>query len=264
MLPENQPTPTQAQAPNTLQLSSQLKQVYDQYYDDSLEAWREIGARQKAENILHLCRDMRVANLLEIGAGSGILLQKLAQAGLATEYHALDVSSSSLAQIAKKDIPALRSAELFDGYRTNFADKSIDLVVLSHVLEHVEHPRALLREIARIAKQVVIEVPRDYKPGVDRRWQSLVDYGHINLYTPTLLRFLLLAEGFQLMEHRFSFSSAHLLRYPVRTAGWWPRMRVELLLVLRPWAYALAPAWRRETMINAYTVLCQCPDLPTL
>ncbi len=40
-----------------------------------------------------------------------------------------------------------------------FADKVFDYVVCSHVLEHVEHPDAVVAELTRVAKAGYIEVP---------------------------------------------------------------------------------------------------------
>jgi SAM-dependent methyltransferase len=54
--------------------------------------------------------------------------------------------------------PELRVAA-FDGERLPEADGEFDLGVLSHVLEHVPDPAALLRETARVCRAVVVEVP---------------------------------------------------------------------------------------------------------
>ena len=40
-----------------------------------------------------------------------------------------------------------------------FADQAFDFVVCSHVLEHVEHPDAVIAELTRVAKAGYIEVP---------------------------------------------------------------------------------------------------------
>jgi hypothetical protein len=40
----------------------------------------------------------------------------------------------------------LAEARTYDGYRIPYGDKRFDLAVLSHVVEHLEHPRLLLYE----------------------------------------------------------------------------------------------------------------------
>jgi hypothetical protein len=59
-------------------------------------------------------------------------------------------------------------------------------------------------EIKRVARHCVIEVPRDYKAGVDARINHFLAYGHINVYTPTSLRYLLMTEGFELEKDLIS------------------------------------------------------------
>lgn len=46
-----------------------------------------------------------------------------------------------------------------DGYRLPFKDKAFDYVICSHILEHMEDPAALLREVTRVARAGYIEVP---------------------------------------------------------------------------------------------------------
>ena len=61
--------------------------------------------------------------------------------------------------IRAKNIPGLFDCKVFDGYTIPYDDNAFDLVVLSHVVEHVEHPRKLLYEAKRVARYVFIEVP---------------------------------------------------------------------------------------------------------
>src|SRR6202007_1138437 len=136
--------------------------------------------------------------ILEVGAGDGSILKYLSDQHFAPEYHAVEISDSGVEDIKQRNIPGVKSVQMFDGYHLPFADNSFDLIILSHVLEHVEHERLLLRELKRVAEYCVIEVPRDYKDGVDSRIKHFLAYGHINVYTPTLLRYLLRTEGFEI------------------------------------------------------------------
>ena len=94
--------------------------------------------------------------MCEVGCGDGALLAELAGRGYGREHVGYEVSPEA-ARIAGAR-PELRVAA-FDGEHVPEADGAFDLGVLSHVLEHVPEPGALLRETARVCRSVVVEVP---------------------------------------------------------------------------------------------------------
>jgi SAM-dependent methyltransferase len=152
----------------------------------------------------------------------------------------------------------------FDGYHLPYADGFFDLAILSHVLEHVEYPRALLREIKRVARHLVIEVPCEYARGADARIEHFLSYGHIDLYTPTLLRFLLRSEGFAIIRDRLTRATRDVQEYSYFENA--QRRRTFASLANRRLRYALstlrfrlAPRGIRESKASAYTVFCR-PD----
>src|SRR6185437_14698963 len=163
--------------------------------------------------IIDVCKGRTFKKVLEVGAGDGSILKYLADQNFAPDYHAVEISESGVEHILSRKIDALRSARLFDGYHLPFEDNSFDLIILSHVLEHVEHERLLLREIKRVASSFVIEVPCDYKTGVDNRIKHFMAYGHINVYTPTSLRYLLRTEGFDIEKDLVSLIEPEVTRF---------------------------------------------------
>ena len=180
--------------------SDNVKTAYDEFYQKHDEAWRMLGAKYKAQHIIDVCKGHTFKKVLEVGAGDGSILKLLADQNFAPEYHAVEISESGVEHIKTRNIANLKSVQIFDGYHLPFDDNSFDLIILSHVLEHVEHERLLLRELKRVAEYCVIEVPRDYKAGVDKRIKHFLAYGHINVYTPTSLRYLLRTEGFEIVD----------------------------------------------------------------
>jgi ubiquinone/menaquinone biosynthesis C-methylase UbiE len=194
-------------------LTPTLAQAYAGLYTDAMTAWRELGARYKAENIQVVCRGRTFGKVLECGAGEGAILQELAKNPTFVELYAVDISESGVAQTRSRQIHRLKEAVLFDGYRLPYADKFFDLVYCSHVLEHVEHPRLLLREIKRVGRLQVFEVPLDYSFDVDQHIDHFLAYGHINIFTPATFKFLLRSEGFTILEERHTDIQAEVTRF---------------------------------------------------
>src|ERR1700744_2578826 len=194
-------------------ISDNVKTAYDEFYQKHDEAWRMLGAKYKVQHIIDVCKGHTFNKVLEVGAGDGSILKLLADQNFAPEYYAVEISESGVEHIKARNIANLKSVQIFDGYHLPFEDNSFDLIILSHVLEHIEHERLLLRELKRVALNFVIEVPLDYKPGVDARIKHFLAYGHINVYTPTSLRYLLKTEGFDVVTDLTSMIEPEVTRF---------------------------------------------------
>ncbi|HEX8747372.1 MAG TPA: class I SAM-dependent methyltransferase [Pyrinomonadaceae bacterium] len=171
-------------------MSTVSKQLVDNYagYYHGESRWRAIGARDKAANIIKLCSGIPHETILDIGAGEGAVLSELRDFG--KELHAIELSPSGAEAIQQRNIPGLKSVQVFDGYKIPFPDKSFNLAYLSHVIEHVEHPRALLYEAKRVAEYVFVEVPLE-DTLTRRKDYVATSVGHINRYSPNSIRWLL-------------------------------------------------------------------------
>lgn len=181
-------------------VSHQLSQTYDQYYHAGASTWQRISAADKAANIVELCADVPHASLCDIGAGEGSILQRLVEMQFGEKLYALEISSTGAATIQHR-FGSQVYCQLFDGYSIPFADHAFDLAILSHVLEHVEHPRKLLYEAGRIAPYLFVEVPLEDTAALPMDYQ--VDpVGHINYYSVKTLRRLLQTCGFSVIRQK--------------------------------------------------------------
>lgn len=185
-------------------ISKEIKEMYDSQYSDNTEEWRKIGAIGKVQNIIDLTKDLEVNKIIDIGAGDGNVLSLLSENNYCSEFTAVEISDSAIIQIKKKKIPGLIEIKQFDGYNLPFKDKQFDLAICTHVIEHVEHPRKLLKEIKRISKKQVFEVPIDFSFQVDKKFKHFNSYGHINIFTPGLFNFLLYTEGFKILNNKYA------------------------------------------------------------
>lgn len=246
-------------------IDQNLKTAYDNFYTNSDVAWRMLGAKYKAQNIVDVCKEIKPKKVLEVGAGDGSILHFLNDWHFAPELYAIEIAESGVDIIKERKLARLKEAKVFDGYKIPYEDDSFDLVVLAHVLEHVEHERILIRELKRVAKYIVVEVPKDYRFGVDERMKHFLDYGHINMYTPTSLRFLLQSEGLEILEDKVSMTAPETVKFNEFVNRKAPKtftknLRIELEYKIKKTLGNLLGRKKQEQYANAYTVLTQKSD----
>lgn len=239
-----------------------VNESYNNFYTGSDLKWRMLCARAKAQNLMEVCENRHFNKVLEVGAGDGSILHYLNEFGFGHELFALEISQSGVDQIKKRNLKNLTEVQLFDGYKIPYPDDSFDLIILSHVLEHVEHERLLIRELKRVAKFIAIEVPLDYRFGVDKRIKHFLDYGHINMYTPTLIRYLLQTEGLVIRSDKASLIPTETTKFnefinKKRPKTLFKSLKIELEFWVKKILGAILGQDRKERFANAYTILTE-------
>ncbi|MCK1406660.1 class I SAM-dependent methyltransferase [Bradyrhizobium sp. 76] len=196
-------------------LDEGYKQLYSDYYqpNSALEHKRNLSADSTVEHIKAVAQGRKWKNLLDVGAGNGSVLAKIGALGLADELYAVEISESGVSTIREHGLPTLKEARVFDGYTIPYPDKFFDLAISIHVLEHVEHERIFLRELARVAKEIVIEVPLEGGLTLAKSIKQTARFGHINHYTVPGFRYLLRTVGIEPVEHMVTTSSADYERH---------------------------------------------------
>lgn len=139
----------------------ELKEFYERSYMDSTNGersgrWRGLGAKTKADHIVRLLGSSRPDSILEVGCGDGAVLAELGRRGIGELRVGLEISSSALALASAR--PEVTEAHLFDGQHIA-SQRVYDLVIATHVLEHVPEPKDLLESLVGVARAVVLEVP---------------------------------------------------------------------------------------------------------
>jgi ubiquinone/menaquinone biosynthesis C-methylase UbiE len=204
------------------EVSKTLQSAYDEQYTDQMTEWREHCGKYKAANILNVCRNISVSKVLECGAGEGSILKWLDTSDAFSELYAVEISDTGVKQIEKRQLNKLREVRKFNGYEIPFSDKEFDMTYCSHVIEHVEHPRLLLREIKRVSNFQVFEIPLDYSAKVDEQVKELLSVGHVNVYTPSLFRFLLKSEGYDIIDEVLTHADKETVRF-----NWYKNLKIE-------------------------------------
>lgn len=132
--------------------------TYDKYHTPNPVARYLMGGFLRAFD--ELTAEAEFASVLEVGCGEGELLRHLLRRHPVQPAVGFDIGATELQQ-ARKLNP---QAELFlgDAHHLPFADRSFDLVVACEVLEHVQDPYRVLREMARVTRRfVLVSVPRE-------------------------------------------------------------------------------------------------------
>jgi SAM-dependent methyltransferase len=140
----------------------------------------------------------RHGRLLEVGSSLGFLLDEFRREG----WDVLGVDPNSEAcRIARERLGLPVVDAILE--RAGVDDVSFDVVLLNHVIEHLDDPLGTLREVNRVLKpggHLVIETPRYdtlmFKL-LGRRERSISCDGHIFFFTNRTLRNLYEAAGFE-------------------------------------------------------------------
>lgn len=199
--------------------SSDLIQMYKDYYlDQNVLIKRRIAARQSVDHLRLLLPRHNYRSLIDIGAGDGSVLVELDKLNITNQLHAVEISESGCASIRQKNIRSVKSINQFNGYHIPVADRSFELGLAMHVLEHVEHERAFLCEISRVCDFLYIEVPLELTFRLSNNIKSSRSFGHINFYNEAIFRNLLSTVNLEILNFkRFTASieyESHISNWP--------------------------------------------------
>jgi SAM-dependent methyltransferase len=145
--------------------AAQLARFYERAYSEDPAAsaaharWRALGAVGKADHVVALCARAGVSptSTLDVGCGDGALLCELHERSFGGRLDGVEISQAAVA--IARERPQIDAVALYDGVQLTAGEGSYDLGILSHVLEHVPDPVALLAEVSRACRTVVLEVP---------------------------------------------------------------------------------------------------------
>jgi SAM-dependent methyltransferase len=188
------------------------RDFYADYYRQELQEhakWLEYGAVEKVNSIAELCSRNRIElrSLLELGCGTGAVIIECERRGLAADYMAVDYSPEAI-QYLRSKAPRISClvADITDpGFKL---DNHFDVIVLSHVLEHLEQPLPFLNAIKERFdfRHLIVEVPLEdlFMPRVkclfsDRKQNSA---GHVQFFTETSFTALLHSAGLEIDDRR--------------------------------------------------------------
>ncbi|HEY1834672.1 MAG TPA: class I SAM-dependent methyltransferase [Solirubrobacteraceae bacterium] len=248
--------------------SARLRHFYEQGYSlpageaERFSRWRSLSAIGKAAHVVELCRraGLEPGSTLDVGCGDGALLCALSEGGFGGKLTGLEITDAAVAIARERE--QIDSVERYDGQRVPAADGGYELGVLSHVLEHVEHPATLLTEVARACRAVVIEVPLEANLSASRRGkrEHAAEVGHLHSLDRADARSIAREAGLVVRaELEDPLSREVQLFFADDTAA---RTRANLRWATRAGLHRMLPDLARRLFTVHYAALCTPPDSP--
>lgn len=192
--------------------------------------------------VMHL-RVVSGGRLLDIGSGLGDRLQALVDAGWRAE--GLDVDPAAVAAARDRGLRVhLGALEA-----QSFPASSFDAVTMSHSIEHVPDPAAILAEIYRILTpggRVAILTPNARSLGhrwFRSDWLALDPPRHLHIFTRAALGRLVARAGFRRVRMSTSARDAHLILWASRSIRHTGGAALDRLPPTAVRRYAYAARW---------------------
>ncbi len=128
--------------------------------------------------------------VLDVGCNSGYIGQFLPPG---CEAHGVDVSAELVVKAKRR----LATAQVAEAESLPHADKSMDVVILGEILEHVHDPVVCLREASRVSRRYVVgSTPHEAgKWGPNGTKKPETHAFHVRCFTEATLRGTLEASG---------------------------------------------------------------------
>jgi SAM-dependent methyltransferase len=175
---------------------------------------RQVSADYMAEQVIGRTGPGR--RVLDLGCGAGKSLTMFRRLDPKVDWHGLDLDASPEVAMRTRTDGTFHS---YDGVNIPFPDASFDLVFSKQVFEHVRHPDAVMREVARVLR------PGGAFVG---SVSALEPYHSFSLwnFTPYGWYRVLADAGLQPVEFRPSIDGVALiqrqyLRRPPEAVAWW-------------------------------------------
>lgn len=135
-----------------------MKSNYEKHYHEvERNYWIFKSMRELILDRFNKLNIPKSANIVELGCSSGILLEKLKENNY-KKLTGVEISAQAIKALKSKDITGVK----VKNYKLPFKDNSIDVLIASNILEHIESDSKAIKEWRRVIKKeghILIIVP---------------------------------------------------------------------------------------------------------
>ncbi|HQX12693.1 MAG TPA: class I SAM-dependent methyltransferase [Nitrosomonas sp.] len=194
-----------------------IGKVYQTYYTHTAEDSHLTGWLKFLRTVLHKISilglfqerkrykrmyldDSKLGKLLEVGCGNGKRLDRLRKLGW-------KVTGQEIDPVASEWVTQNLGIDMHLGPLENMSvSEPYDVILMSHVIEHVHDPLALLSTCDRLLKPdgvLILLTPNAHSCGHRKfaaRWRGLEPPRHLHLFTPNNLRKIIQKAGFKRIQ----------------------------------------------------------------
>lgn len=194
--------------------------------------------------------------LLDVGCGDGSFLLKAREMGITV--YGLETDSSSKENYNKINL----DVHIGDLQSANFEKNSFDYITLNHVIEHVQNPNDLLKDLYSLLKDdgtLWLGLPNSCALGITRfgkAWKGFHPPFHLLIPSQKMLKKMLLEAGFENIQF---------MHRGMQSAGMWQESQhialrenlhknsfiSKLFLIFSHFISSFSTKWGEETIVIA-------------
>jgi SAM-dependent methyltransferase len=217
--------------------------------------WLSMASRMKVDSVQRLLEaaDLRPETMAELGCGPGEVIGECSRRGLAKTYFGVDYSVDALDH-ARTRWPLVTFERLdLSADRPPWAEP-LDVVIVSHVIEHLEQPELLLRRIPEFGRFAILEVPlEDLLASRLKNWfrdRRANAAGHVAWYSGGSFARLLWRCDLEIVGQRTYFPRLPLRRVWGLGKGWSLAWKVKVTFTGWLLPTLFGPLWTALYMAN--------------
>lgn len=130
------------------------------FYDQGLpgvdDYWRKMAApRARVDQVVRLLRELRPRRVVDLGSGGGQLLAEIGASLPDATLSGIDISAAQVAENTRLHPTVAWHVADLDAANSGMPEAlraSFDVVIASELIEHLDHPEALLRNAHDLAR----------------------------------------------------------------------------------------------------------------